>query len=352
MKTARIVQQAVIGRSVEAVPMRFPSTLAALMIAVGLAACGAQHEKRPRVLPPAAEPAVAPAPVDHPAGRVVNVGGLPEGIVVDPRTGEVVVAIHLRSQLVVIAARDGRVLRRVSIPAPPRHLNLAGLGGPVLVPAEPIDRLLELSLPSGRVSGIEVGAHPHDATAVDGRVFVGNEFGGSVSVIVGARVIGRIGGFTQPGGLAAVGGDVAVVDVRTDTVTLIDARTLRVIGRAAAGEGPTHVVSDGGRLFVVDTRGGTILAYATRPALRLAGRLALPGTPYGIAIDPNRHWLWVTLTATDELAELAIRDFSLRLIRSYGTGRQPNTVAVDPRDGRVFVADAGPGTVQLIDPRR
>jgi DNA-binding beta-propeller fold protein YncE len=333
--------------------MRWPRALALVMLSVGVAACGAgRGHQVVRALPAAAEPAVAPAPAQRPAGRSVRVGTLPEGIVVAPRTAEVVVAVRDPAQLVVIAARNGRVLQRVSIPAPPRHLELAGPGGSVLVPAEPIDRLLELSLPSGRVRTIAVGAHPHDAAAAAGRVFVGNEFGRSVSVIAGTRVIGRIGGFAQPGGLAAVGADVAVVDVRANTVTLIDPRRLRVIGRAAAGEGPTHVVSDGEELIVVDTRGGAILTYATRPALRLISRTALPGTPYGVAIDEMRQRLWVTLTRSGRLVELAIDGSSLRTIGSYPTARQPNTVAIDPRDGRVFVADAGSGTVQLIDPRR
>ncbi len=93
----------------------------------------------------AAEPAAAPSPARPPAGRTVRVGALPEGIVVDPNAGVAVVAVRDPSALVVLDARTGRVVRRVSIPAPPRHLALAGPAGPVLVPAEPVDRLLELT---------------------------------------------------------------------------------------------------------------------------------------------------------------------------------------------------------------
>ena len=320
------------------------------MIAVALPACGASHQGTPRTLAPAAEPAVAPAPAQPAAGRQIAVGTLPEGIVVDPRTDDAVVAVRDPAALVLIDARTGRLLRRIPVPGPPRHLEL-GRGGLVLAPAEPIDQLLELSLPAGRVRAIAVGAHPHDAAALGDRVFVGDEFGESVSVIVGDRVVGRVAGFIQPGGLAAVGREVAVVDVRANTVTLIDGARLRKLASARAGAGPTHVVSDGDRLFVADTRGDAVFVYTRRPALRLLARVALAGTPYGIAIDRSRRRLWVTLTATDELAELGLRGDSLKLLHVYATGRQPNTVAVDPGDGRVFVADAGPGTVQLIDPR-
>jgi hypothetical protein len=110
----------------------------------------------------------------------------------------------------------------------------------VLVPEEGADHLLELSLPGGGIRSVAVGSDPHDAAADAGRVFVANEHGESVSVVQGGRVVRRIGGFTQPGGVTAAGDDVAVVDVGADTVTLIDARTLRTLGGLPAGSGPTH----------------------------------------------------------------------------------------------------------------
>jgi hypothetical protein len=39
-------------------------------------------------------------------------------------------------------------------------------------------------------------------------------------------------------------------------------------------------------------------------------------------------------------------------VARFATARQPDTVAVDPTDGRVFVADATAGTVEMIEPGR
>jgi hypothetical protein len=103
-----------------------------------------------------------------------------------------------------------------------------------------------------------------------------------------------------------------------------------VVGRAA-GEGPTHVVSDWARLFMADTRGNALLSYPTRSRLHLVGRLALLGTPCGMAIDRVRHRLWVTLTATDQLVELAIDGPSLRLraaIRQAGSRTWSRSIRV------------------------
>ncbi|MGI8412071.1 MAG: YncE family protein [Solirubrobacteraceae bacterium] len=328
------------------------ATLALAALTLALSACGSTPSRPRPALPAAAEPAVAPVPAVAPAGRSVRVGTLPEGIVANARTGLVVVGVRDPPALVLLDARTGAVRRRVAIPGAPRHLQLMGPGGPVLVPEEPVNQLLELSLPAARFRAIKVGAHPHDATADDGRVFVNDEFGESVSVVQGTRVIRQIRGFVQPGGLVADGPDVAVVDVRGNSITLIDAHSLRVKRRLGAGAGPTHAVAGpGGLLYVIDTRGSAVFTYATRPSLVLLRRTALPGAPYGVAIDPSRGRLWVTLTAKNQLVELATAGGSLRVIGRYATGRQPNTVAVDGRDGRVFVANSDAGTVQLIDPR-
>lgn len=324
--------------------MRRARAWLACLLVVG---CGAAHDRRP-----AAEPALAPVAVRPAAGRSVRVGTRPEGIVADARTGLVAVAVRDPSQIVLLRAASGRIVRRVALPAAPRHLQLAGAGGSVLVAEEGANQLLELTLPGGATRSVAVGAHPHDAAAAAGRVFVANEHGASVSVIAGGRVVRRVGGFVQPGGVAAVGSEIAVVDVGADTVTLIDARTLRVLGHARAGSGPTHAVGDpGGHLYVVDTRGDAVLKFSTRPRLRLVGRTPVPGTPYGIASDPARGRLWITETATNRVLELSTRGTVPRVLASFSTGRQPNTAAVDGRDGRLFVADAAAGTVQIVDVR-
>lgn len=254
--------------------------------------------------------------------------------------------------IALLDARAGRVLERVLIPGHARHLALAGPGGPLLIPAETANRLLELGLRSRRLIQVEVGRLPHDAAQADGRIFVTDEFGRSVSVVAHGRVVRSIGGFVQPGGIAAVGGDVAVVDVGADRLTLLDDHSLKAIATVSAGAGRTHVVADSaGNVYVVDTRGGAIEAFATRSRLRVRARLRVGGTPYGIAIDPVRSRLWVTLTATNQVAELSIAGGVPRLLARYPTARQPNTVAVDPRTGEVFVASAADGVLEIIKPR-
>ena len=301
---------------------------------------------------PAAEPARSPPLEAEPVGRVVPVGHKPEGLAFDRRTGLLAVALTRPDRLALVDGRSGRTVRRVRLPGAARHLALARPGGPVLVPAEDTDQLVTVSLPGGRPRATRVGRQPHAAVAArgpaaaGGRIFVGNERGRSVSVVEDGRELRRLDAPVGPGGLAATrGGVVAVVGVRERAIELFDASTLTSLGRIPVGVGPTHVAARGKRFFVVDTRGNGLVEIHTDP-LRVHRRTHLEGAPYGIAFDPRRRRFWVTLTASNRVAEVTDR----RLLRTFPTVRQPNSVAVDPASGRVFVASRKDGVLQLFDP--
>ena len=317
--------------------------------AVALAGCGSSESVTD--LPPAAEPDSSPPLTQRPAGRIVPVGNQPEGVVADPVTGLVAVGLRDPGSLALVDGGSGRVERRVRLPGAPRHLALAAPGGPVLVPAEGAGSLVRVSLPGGAAAAVEAGAHPHDAAAAGGRVFAGDERGNALAVIEGERVR-RVPVGTQPGGVAVTddGREIAVVSVRERVLELYDSDTLERTGRIAAGAGPTHVAGGSqGRVYVIDTEGDALLVFERRPELRLARRVALLGAPYGFAIDRVRARLYVTLTATNEVVALT-GGARPRVLSTHPAVRQPNTVAVDPRSGRVFVTGRADGVLQLLDP--
>jgi DNA-binding beta-propeller fold protein YncE len=313
---------------------------AGILVALG---CGGSGDG----LAPAAEPSRSPPLGDRPAGTVVRIGNRPEGLAYDPATRLLAVGLTDPDRLALVDSDSGRVVKRVPLPESPRHLKLARSGGPVLVPAERADALVRVSLPDGRKRTVRVGRFPHDAAAARGRIFVGNEFGDSVSVVEDDRVVRTLRAPVQPGGVAATSDreHVGVIGVRERALEVFDARSLSFAGKISVGLGPTHVVGAGGRFFVVDTRGNGLLEIKLDP-LRVHRRTHLDGAPYGIALDRNRRRYWVTLTARNEVAELTDR----RRLRVFPTVRQPNSVAVDPVSGRIFVASRKDGTLQFFDP--
>jgi DNA-binding beta-propeller fold protein YncE len=321
-----------------------------LALATGAGGCGSVTD--PNRFPRAAEPDQARPLTARPAGRTIRVGAGPEGVVADPRTGIVAVALRDPDAIALVDGRTATLLRTVGVPAAARHLSLAAPGGPVLVPAERSNELVRVSLPEGRVTEVRVGAYPHDAAQAGKRTYVGDERGNALSLLEGRRVVRRVRVAAQPGGVAVLreGREIAVVSVRERVLELFDARTLARIGRVPAGVGPTHVVTDGhGLIYVVDTAGDALLVFRTSPQLQLTRRVYLPGAPYGVAYDPERLRLWVTSSRDNTLTELRARGRPA-VRRTFGAVRQPDTVAVDTTTGRVFVTGRVDGVLQVLDP--
>ena len=220
----------------------------------------------------------------------------------------------------------------------------------MLVPAEEADALVSIDPRTGAARVTDTGDHPHDAAFLDGRAYTVDEFGSTLTEIRGGRRGRSVPVDAQPGGVVAVGDRLGVVSVRAYTFELFDAQTLRGGGSQSAGLGPTHVVADDrGRAYITDTRGDALTVFATRPRLKWLARVPLGGGPYGMALDPARNRLWVALSGRNELVELSTGDEPRRL-RSVPTVRQPNSVAVDARTGRVFVASAADDALQIVDP--
>jgi DNA-binding beta-propeller fold protein YncE len=289
----------------------------------------------------------------RPAGRQLDVGSAPEGIVADATTRRVAVAVRAPDELVLLDTDTTAVRTRVPLPGSLRHLQLARDGGPVLVPDESSNSLLQVALPSGRVlSRTPTGTMPHDANeAPDRTILVADEAGATLTAVRGQKVVATFNDVTQPGGIAHVGNVFGVVDVGENTLTFYDAAALRPLTELAAGEGPTHVVADKhGRFVVVDTRGGAVLLYAPPPRAAQVQRLALPGQPYGVAYDPVRDRLWVTVTATNEVVGIDLSGSEPRETTRLPTVQQPNTVAVDAKTGRLFITGTTPGVVEVVDP--
>ncbi len=321
------------------------SLVLVLTALVVLGACGsapaAQHH--------AAEPATASSPTQTPAGRVFKVGAQPEGIVFDPQSGVVAVAVHDPNRLLVLDGTDLTVVRSVSLPGSVRHLQ-TGAAGTVLVPVESANQLDVVTLADGSQEVTNVSRQPHDAAAVaDGDIVVGNEFGHSLSFVHAGVISKTISDVQQPGGIVGDGATVAVIDVNGYTLSTYNVVTMTRTARISAGSGPTHgVLLTGHRLAVTDTRGNALLLFDVSP-LRQVGQRSLPGTPYGMAVDHSTNTVWITLTARNEVVGIDTSSNSPTVIARYPTVLQPNTVAVEPGSHRLWVTGTTDGVVERID---
>lgn len=330
--------------------------IAALLAALCASACG-EDEQTPKEAAlekygPVPEPAEAPEISQEPTGEVIEIGNGAEGIVVDEKTGLAAIGIEFPPSLKLIDARTLETERVIELPGHPRHLRLAGPGGPVLVPAEDADELIQVPLPAGMPRATGVGDFPHDAVqAPNGRIFVGDEMSDEISVIENGEVIDTLDSPIQPGNVVYADGRIAAVAVTERKIAAYDPDTLEQTGELDAGDGPTHagVVDD--RVFVIDTQGDQIIEYDLAPELREVGTTELPGTPYGVASDEKRDRLWVALTEENTAVEFELTASGLREVERFPTVQQANTIAVDPRDGAALVVSrTDPALLERIKP--
>ncbi len=279
----------------------------------------------------------------------MRVGPSPEGIVRDPATGLLAVGVRDPNRLLVLDPDTLAPRRTVAVPGTVRHLQVAANGGRVLVPNEAADTVLEVDLRSGATRSTDVGHVPHDAAGTaNGDILVGDEFGGSLTIVRDGAVVHTFDGLRQPGGVVAAGRFALVVDVGDHTVTSYDLDRMEQVTRLPAGDGPTHgVLATPERLVVADTGGQGLIVFSVDP-LREVTTLALPGSPYGLAGDPSTGLVWVTLTATNEVVGVDVTGATPRVVDRYPTVRQPDTVAVSPGSHTLWVTGTTDGTVQRI----
>jgi hypothetical protein len=142
----------------------------------------------------------------------------------------------------------------------------------------------------------------------------------------------------------------AVVRGRERVLEILAAGTRRRVGRASAGVGPTQVAClDRGPCYVADTRGEAVLVFVVGARPELTRRYRLAGAPYGLALDPVRRRLFVTLPGRNELVEL-IAHGRPHVLRRWPTVRQPNAVTVDERTGTVLVTGHGGRVLERVAP--
>jgi DNA-binding beta-propeller fold protein YncE len=289
--------------------------------------------------------------VTTPAGTVLPLAGKATAIVADDSTHTLAVAVSSPPSLVLFSLTDLKAApRTVPLPGVTEHLALAGPGGPVLAAVPSADQVVKVALPSGTTSVVPVKGGPTSAIEVNHQLLAALPDQHGVAVLDAAgKPVRTVTGAVDPELLVAAGGKPVLLDRLDSAVYDVDAAGSIGAG-LRAGDGATNAAVDPyGRIVVTDTRSGELLEFSADPVLLLQ-RYPVPGVPYGVAVDGPRDLAWVTLTQTNEVIGYDIRGGQPAQKYRLPTVRQPDSVAVDPGSGRVFVASADGGGVQVVQP--
>lgn len=298
----------------------------------------------------AAKPASAP-PTARPPRGAVHPAPAAQLTAFDPATGTVALASSDPPALTLFDAHTPqRPARTVPLPAGAAELRVTEGGGALLVAVPEADLVARVDLRTGHVERIPVAGGPVSVVSSQGRLVVARRDRHDVAVVDGGRVVGTVGGFRSPARVLNQDGQVLVLDRLTTSLQPVDLATGDKGAALRAGEGATHAVTDQyGRVLVVDTRGGEIMAFSADPFV-MKQRYPVPGAPYGLAYDPVRDLAWVTLTARNELVAYDVSGGEPTEEYRVPTVHQPNSVAVDPSTGKVYVASATGQGLQVVQP--
>lgn len=325
--------------------------LAGCLLATGCTDDGQRDQLQLVENPRAATPADSPPRTAKPEGRVLPVRGEVTALGVSGRT--LAVAVHGADRATVRMydldrlSATPHVLR---VPGPVERLEWSA-GGALLGTVPGADRYVHL-------------AHGYDVagqTAVDGGPTSVARLGSMTLVALRERKAVALSENEHPAGtisgklasadqVLAIGEHAVVLDRLRSAVFQLDVPGRKVGVGLRAGQGATNAVADRfGRALVIDTRSEGLLAFSVDP-LVLRQRYPVPGTPYGIAYDPERDLAWVTLTARNQVVGFDVAGGEPVEKYRFDTVRQPNSVAVDAKTGLVVVGSSKGEGIQVIEP--
>lgn len=325
-----------------------------LLVIPGLTSCstgknaGGQGDELQIVSNPVAATApVSPVAAAKPAGTVLPAGNIGA------------IATQDTTRILAVAVGNTVSLHRLDDPGPAPAVitldgpveNLTTGTGELLASIPSRGEIARIALPGGKITTIPVAGAPADAIPGASGTLVAVRDRKAIDLLDGGTALKTItGGLYSADRIVGTGTGTVVLDRLRNAVFTVDVPGGTIGHGLRAGDGATNAVADSyGRVLVTDTRGGALLAFSTSPLL-LRQRYPVPGGIYAIAYDPARGLAWVTLTERNEVVGFDVRGGEPTEKYRFPTIRQPNSIAVDERNARVFVGSATGEGIQVIQP--
>ncbi|MCE4223562.1 YncE family protein [Methylobacterium sp. C25] len=217
----------------------------------------------------------------------VAVHGGPLGIAVNPKTGVVYVADWYATRVVVLTPSPEGLKQtgEIAVGKSPSGLAVTPNGGTLLVANREADSVSVVDLATAKETHvIAVGRHPFGLTlSADGsRAYTANVTSNDVSVIdvPGHREIGRIATGDRPYVVALAGGHGFVTDQYSNSVTAFGLDDLKPAGSIDVEDHPEGIAAsrDGKSLYVANW-GDNTLSVIDAATLKVTGKIAVPDGP-------------------------------------------------------------------------
>lgn len=332
------------------------AAIVTLLLVAGCSKGGAAETGDPLQVvenPVAAKAADSPAPDTEPAGEVLDVDGAVTSLRADAASNTLAVARTGSPAVLLYDLDDLAAGPRSATEVPGEVTDFTFTGGAVLASVPSAGTVVRIPLRgSAEAERIDVRGKPSSTARKDSQTLIALRDRSTVLVYDGGRVTESMSGnlYSINDVVVASTGEAFVLDRVRTALFHLDVTAGEIAEGLRAGVGATNAAVDShGRVLVTDTRDGALLAFGTDPFL-LRQRYPVPGGIYGIAYDAGRDLAWVTLTKRNEVVAFDMAGGQPVEEYRFPTVRQPNSVTVDERTGRVIVASAVGEGLQVITP--
>lgn len=217
-------------------------------------------------------------------GTLALPGG-PLGIAVNPKSGAVYVADWYGSRIFVVSPDGARLDTEIQVGASPSGIAVTPDGATLLVANREGDSVSVVDVATAReLQKIPVGQHPFGITldAEGARAYTANVTSNDVSVIdvPGRHEIGRVTTGERPYVIALAGPRGFVTDQYSGTVTVFNLKTLTNVAAIEVGDHPEGIAaSRDGRTLTVANWGSNTLSLIDATTLKVTGEIKVPDGP-------------------------------------------------------------------------
>ncbi len=200
------------------------------------------------------------------------------------------------------------------------------------------------------------------------RVFVSNEFGGSITVINAStnRVISTIpvgpAGTARARGMALSPDDTTLYVAVTDPwpnrpespykfIWVIDAGTGKVRAKYPCGSDPERlVVTPDGKTLYCSNEDAALVTVFDLTTGKVIASIPVGIEPEGVSISPDGRWVYVTAETSNTVTVIDTR--TNKPVKNLLVGERPRIVAYAPNGTRAYVSAETGGTLSVVDTTR
>ncbi len=197
---------------------------------------------------------------------------------------------------------------------------------------------------------LHVGGAPFGLTIAEDKLFYSDWNGGFVGVIEpgSGRMLKKIPVGASPAGLATAKcqARVLVANREDNSVSVIDADTLKPLKDIAVGEKPFAIETDGRFAYVVNS-GSNDMSIIDIARLLEVDRIPTGRMPYGVAVAPKQHKIYVSNQLENTISMFDSR--TRKRIAVLETGEYPENIAVDVSENRLYVLNWFDASLSVFD---